>query len=59
MKAVQLGAQDYVPKKEITEIVVSRSIRYAIERKRVEEMSRAQDMAMAQTPSSSRYFSAI
>ncbi len=36
IRAVQLGAQDYVLKKEISEYTLSRAIRYAIERKQTE-----------------------
>lgn len=46
IQAVQLGAQDYLQKKEISETIVTRTIRYAIERKRAEELSRAQDRAL-------------
>jgi len=35
--AVRLGAQDYILKKDISEGTLSRSIRYAVERKRAEE----------------------
>ncbi len=40
IRAVQLGAQDYILKKEISEYTLSRSIRYAIERKQAEEKSK-------------------
>src|SRR5436305_1280996 len=33
LQAVKLGAQDYILKKEISNYILSRSIRYAIERK--------------------------
>lgn len=37
VKAVQLGAQDYILKKEISEHTLSRTIRYAIERNQFQE----------------------
>ncbi len=40
MRAVKLGAQDYVLKKEISEYTLSRAIRYAIERKGFDEHSK-------------------
>ena len=46
IQAVQMGAQDYIFKKEITGTVLSRSIRYSMERKRSEELTRAQDQAL-------------
>lgn len=39
-RAVQLGAQDYILKKEISEYTLSRAIRYSIERKQAEEKSK-------------------
>src|ERR1700733_11036812 len=36
MRAVQLGAQDYIVKNELTERMLSRTIRYAVERKQSE-----------------------
>ncbi len=38
--AVKLGAQDYILKNEISEYILSRAIRYAIERKQAEESSK-------------------
>ncbi|MBX9693644.1 MAG: hybrid sensor histidine kinase/response regulator [Cyanobacteria bacterium] len=40
IRAVQLGAQDYIIKREISEYSLSRAIRYAIERKHTEENSK-------------------
>lgn len=40
VQAVQLGAQDYILKNEITEYRLSRAIRYAFERKQAEENSK-------------------
>ncbi len=37
LEAMKIGAMDYLPKAEITSPLLERSIRYAIERKRVEE----------------------
>jgi PAS domain S-box-containing protein len=44
IQAVKLGAQDYVLKKDINEQTLSRSINYAIERKRSEEAVRQSAM---------------
>lgn len=46
IQAVQLGAQDYIPKKEITASLLLRSIRYAIERKRAEELAVERERAL-------------
>lgn len=40
IKAVQLGAQDYIFKKDISESTLIRTIRYSIERKQAEEKSK-------------------
>lgn len=40
LAAVKLGAQDYILKREINEYILSRAIRYAIERKQFDEGSK-------------------
>lgn len=40
LAAVKLGAQDYILKREISEYILSRAIRYAIERKQFDETSK-------------------
>jgi diguanylate cyclase (GGDEF)-like protein/PAS domain S-box-containing protein len=42
-RAVRLGAQDYLLKRELTETLLRRAIRYAVERKRAEEALRASE----------------
>ena len=46
IKAVQAGAQDYLVKGHLDEQVLPRAIRYAIERKRSEEVLRTQSQAL-------------
>lgn len=46
IQAVRHGAQDYIQKKDITETGLSRTIRYAIERKRAERLARERDIAV-------------
>jgi signal transduction histidine kinase len=45
-RAVRFGAQYYILKEEITETLVSRSIYYAIERQRAEDLRRERDRIM-------------
>jgi len=40
LQAIREGAQDYLPKSDLSSALLTRSIRYAIERKRVEEALR-------------------
>jgi len=42
-QAVRMGAQDYLVKREVTETLLRRAIRYAVERKRAEEALRVSE----------------
>jgi len=42
-RAVRMGAQDYLVKREVNETLLRRAVRYAVERKRAEEALRASE----------------
>lgn len=47
IQAVQQGAQDYLVKDQISKAILSRSIRYAIERQRIEETLKQRTLELA------------
>lgn len=56
IRSLKQGAQDYLVKKEITEKVLSKSILYAIERKKMEKaLKKAKDEAEAANKAKSRF----